>query len=509
MSHKHYINETGSLLREVVRASEMIEARATVNASPFKKDSLFEYTRKKLVKCLIKLAEKSSGFDFYTDNTLHELVVIDPRIRSILLKYINNGFIQSWTVDVITQVKSYIVGITIKVNDLETPEGLILKLSGASGCGVGYNINQAMIPALAELVERHSYAIFDRKKLIYGSQKNLSKSNAVSLEKFRFFTEEQQQSRSEFSKNQFNEETEIYWVRAKEFTFGRSVLIPAQLVYVFFSNMYKEQPVFFETNSSGTASHSNKKEAQFRAIAEVIERDAFLLHWLNSITPKKIRKDSINSKEIQDLIKNIEKQSFKLEILNLTTDIDIPVIVSIIHGSRNRSFVAIGASCDFNITNALRKSLFEAARVAQFFADPDQDQLKKSIEKYPFFTTFKERHAWWTLPENQKHLNFLLSGKEINLEDVQKREAKEPEKISEKLKLIKLILKEKGMDTYLVDITSKEAEGVGLYVQRAIIPDLIPIYFKEYAKPLRLKRIAEKNHNNRKYFINDIPHPFL
>lgn len=506
MSHRHYINDTKGEFRHVIRASEMVDLKTNIDASPFKKTSFLEKGKKKLLKALLTLVETLTGDALYANNNLRELASIDPKIRTLLFRFIQKGFIKSWTIDVVSQVQSYIVGVTFELNSFPTKTGKELRLIGASGCGTGYTMNQALIPALAELVERQAIAIVDEKKLVFGSEKELKSRNTVPVQNFRYFTKEQRQRHVPLKRNVFDENTRLHWMKSIHLSSGKVKLIPAQMVYGFLSYLKTDEPLFFETNSNGTAAHTNKEEAGVRALLEVLERDAILLYWLKKIAPNRIRKETIKSEEIQQLIRNIEKQSFKLSIHSITTEFGIPTIVSVISGSRNRSFVFMGAACEFDLVTALRKSLFEVARMAQFYNPSTSDEISEAKKKYPFFTTFKERHAWWSLPENNAAINFFLSGKEIDSESIiYPLGSKKKITSSEKYTYITTMLNKYHFDAYLVDITSKETLEVGLYVQKAIVPELVPAYFKEYARPLALKRLAIDDGQ----YLQHIPHPFL
>jgi thiazole/oxazole-forming peptide maturase SagD family component len=503
MSHKHYINKTVDSLKYVISAKESIENETNKGLSPFKETKLGTKINKAIKKGIISIAEKITGDVLYSENNLNELAAIEPKIRSLLTKLIKKGIVKTWTVDIVTQIQSYIVGITIEINDFLKEDGGRVSLIGATGCGTGYTINDAFVPALAELLERYSSAMPKKNKVFFGSELELKRKNTISVEDLKFYTKKQQKLHKELLKNVFTNETKLHWVRSIEISSNKNYLIPAQLVYYFISSIHKDEPFFCPTNSNGVASHTNKTEATVRALLEIFERDAFFLYWLTKRKPSVIKKTTISSEEIQNLIKNIEQQNFKLKILSIVTEFGIPVIISIIYGSTNRNFVSVGASCDFDIDTATRKSLFEAARVAQFFPTPTDTEIKNSCFKYPLFTNFKERYTWWTLSESKGKIDHFISGEEIDYNNITLpllgEDITNPEK---KYTYIKNKLIENKIKAYVVDITSKEARESGLYVKRAVVPELIHLYFKEYAAPLNLKRLSGKE-------LQNTPHPFL
>jgi ribosomal protein S12 methylthiotransferase accessory factor len=503
MSHTHYINESKGSLRYVLTSDEYISSKTITDATPFRKDS---FLTKLKIYCLKKTLNYLNFFfeqEIFFENKLKELASIDPKIRSLLYKFIDSGLIKTWTIDVITQTKSYIVGITIETSDFITKEGQKLSLAGANGCGTGYTINEAFLPALAEMLERQSSAIFDDQDLYFGSEIDLKNKNPLPLEKLSFFTKLQKEKVPELRKSVYDKNTKIYWKKGVDFITRKRILVPAQLIYIFMRRIKKNEPLFFETNSNGVAAHSTKDEASLRAILEVLERDSFLFSWLNKTPPAKINKASIKSLEIIKLIKNIEDQGFKLTILAATTEFGIPTIISVVTGSEQRSFVFVGTSCDFNPINALRKSLFEVARTSQFFPQASAEDLESAKIKYPFFTTFKERQAWWSIPENRKKIDFFLCGDEIDHENLSYPFSNTPTSTREKLKYLRNKASEKQVNIYLVDITSKEARDVGLFVMKATTPNLLPAYYKEYSCPLGHARVGTTN----KFYST--PHPLL
>jgi len=90
------------------------------------------------------------------------------------------------------------------------------------------------------------------------------------------------------------------------------------------------------------------------------------------------------------------------------------------------------------------------------------------------------------------------------------------EDTNSRLSKIRNILKEKRYNCFLADVTSHEACQAGLFVVKAVIPQLVPAYFNEKEKYLGVKRLyalpvilGYREQPLSENELNLIPHPFL
>jgi len=175
----------------------------------------------------------------------------------------------------------------------------------------------------------------------------------------------------------------------------------------------------------------------------------------------------------------------------------------------------MSAVADFDKNHALEKLILEISKFAHYRADENTYSKNGSdISNYLDIFTMPERRHVWTQKNMFHEIDFFLQGEKKDFSSIQDR--KDILTYKKKLEEVKKLLKQKGMDGYLAEVTSKEANSVGLRVVRAVVPDLIPIHFSEKRKHLGVSRLYEfpvllriSTERSSEDTINNTPHPFL
>lgn len=502
VSHKHYINVSPSKLKNVVDVGTHVRNTTPLRTGLFTKTSLLRLTKQKLTGYLISTVESILGERLLVENRLGELGAVDPEIRQTLLRLIERGLVRSWTIDVVTQTKSYLVAVTLDINSFISTSKESLRLIGANGTGAARTVNQALKIALAECIERFAGSTYNKNKLRNSTLAELKKSNQAALTPEYFDYYSSNQLETVFSLP--TPTTPLSWIASTSLVNNATVLVPAQAVFTLFSQNEPQEPFFIPANSSGVAAFSDTTTAKVRALFELLERDSILDYWLLKKTPQTIDLATVVGERSREIITHLKGQGFSLHILLLESALGIPVIVSMITGSRTRSMAFIGACCDFSLACSIEKSLTEAAQMAQFYDVTDEETMEKVSVIYPNFTNFTQRYAWWCIPKNQEYLGFLLTGDKISQNEVAASYPEIIKKTTPELTLstLKKLAAQKNIEVYFINVTNQLATTEGLFVYRAIAPNLLPMYFKESHKPIRHPRLRDK-------VINPIPHPFL
>lgn len=115
----------------------------------------------------------------------------------------------------------------------------------------------------------------------------------------------------------------------------------------------------------------------------------------------------------------------------------------------------------------------------------------------------------------RKEINWFVSGEKITFADYE-AEFKLPRAPFDELLYLKRRLQKEGSEAYYYEYPSDLARKAGLRVVRAIVPDLMPLYFNEAKKHLNVprlytfaKRMGLKDQEITKDELNPIPHPFV
>ncbi len=297
----------------------------------------------------------------------------------------------------------------------------------------------------------------------------------------------------------------LAWVEGFNLSKNIKSYIPSQLVYL-------DAPDFQETTilthpkvSTGAAAGLGIEFALLGGICEVIERDAFMGVYLNTITPSSVDLSKVKNEEIVLALKAARRYNLDLQTFDISSDLGIPTYMSVLIDRTGMGYpVSLGLKTSLNREQAILGSLLEPYVTMHWTRELLGD--KSLVKTLNLSSNMIKRIALWSNPEMLNKLAFLFNGK--------KKTIKKGIKLNEKQELKKIIrlLSEKGFDIYYVDITLPSLKKAGLHVLKVIIPGLQPLYLNEAEKVnINKKRIFEiaRYYGKKELELNPIPHPFL
>jgi ribosomal protein S12 methylthiotransferase accessory factor len=349
-----------------------------------------------------------------------------------------------------------------------------------SGYGYGTsNIKeQAFLAAVFEAIERYCILEENEEQYIKGSYNDF-KGYAVDPFIFEAFSEEQLK-KIEYKKFIFNHDTKFNWIKAKSLTDNKEVLVPAQLVYAEYHSDAKE-PLIRIPISTGASASLNYDDAIYRGICEIIERDNYMISYLNKIAPPIL--DLKLNPELNFISDEFTKKGVELYCLNVSLDFSATSIVSIIIDRSGRGpAVTLGLGCDLDPAVAVKKSIFEAAGIRisskNFFFK--HESAKVYIDNSSELNLLRKKYFWMSLV-GIKQLKFFISGEKKSLNSL---------KNNFKNNLLNELV-EKNYHVYLIDVTVPDVKETGLSVVKVLIPELYPLYRNERFPYLKNKRLFQ------------------
>lgn len=377
--------------------------------------------------------------------------------------------------------------------------------------GASFNEEKALMKTLGEAIERYCLGIYQEKKLIETSYKDL-KENILNPKNVVCFSRQQLKNKK-FGIFRFDENTIFKWVMGYSISKNKKVLIPAQLVYVPYR--FKNEPLLRFPISTGAACGTSLSAAIYRGICEVVERDAFIINYLNSLPREMIDTTDTKNESIKMILKIYKFYNIDVSVFDITTDIPIPTFLAVlIDRSGIGPAVTLGLKTSLNPEDAFLGSIEEAQPIRFWMRDllktnPNVEDIRK---RRHHIKTFEERGLLWASKSMIRHLNFLLKNeKRKKIEDFKNMASNNSIK---DLKTVLKIFQDKKMQILFVDITTRDIEQIGFKVVKVIIPEMQPFYFEEDFKYLggeRLYSVPEQIGYKRKNesSLNQIPHPFL
>jgi len=376
--------------------------------------------------------------------------------------------------------------------------------------GTSADINRALAKAFGEAIERYCLSVHRKNKMIFSDFRSLH-DEAVNPEDFARPSEKQIKDNSmEFLK--LSPSDKFYWVSGFDLKTKKKVLVPAQLVYVPY--YYDKEKMIRETITTGAASGTSLAAALRRGILEIVERDAFMITYLNSLDVPKIKyvgKDNL----ILKMFEQFERYFLKIILFDITLDIKLPAVLALlIDESEKGPSVSLGLKSSLNYTESIIGAMEEAQQTRPWIRElflERSEELKKVNKDGSNLMSLEQRGIFWYEKEMISHLDFLLkSRREKIIDDETVNFTTDFDKLNEVVKRLN------DLDVFYADVTTPEIKEEGVYVVKVIMPELQPLHIAEMLKCLGGKRIYSvpcalayrKTALKEEEFVT-IPHPFL
>jgi ribosomal protein S12 methylthiotransferase accessory factor len=383
------------------------------------------------------------------------------------------------------------------------------------GVGRGMTDEQAIFGAVGEAIERYCGGIVDRQQLIFSSYAELNDaydtlSDRVVYPSAFFSFSDKQYSDPIFPFLAFDPATQTSWMAALALASNRQVLVPAFLVYF---DWESDQPgdYVLPVTSNGMASGPSLEFAAYSGLCELIERDAFIITWLNRLPAPRIYFDHRPGIEAE-ILRHYARFGIELVAFNFTTDIQVPVVMAMLIDHSGKSpAVATGLGCHLDGPTALRKAIFEVCQAR--FGDIERMSAGAGVNlnKYEDVKDLDDHSAFFYTTDRLGELGFLFHhGQCLKVEDLPTYESQSE---VEKLQSVVARLHSVGVEPYLVEITTPDIASLGFRVVRTLASELVPIYFGYGLEPLGTRRLFEVpqrlgyGERRTENDLNPCPHP--
>lgn len=375
------------------------------------------------------------------------------------------------------------------------------------GVGRGMTDDQAILGAVGEAIERYCGSIVDDQQLIISTYDDLT-DDAVCPPDFFSFSEKQY-SNPTFPFSAFDPTIETSWMAALSLKSYQQVLVPAFLVYFNWDSDFPGDYVL-PTSSNGMASGPSLEFAAYSGLCELIERDAFIITWLNRLPAARIYFDHHPGIETE-IARHYARFGIELVTFDLITDIQVPVVMAMLIDHSGKSpAVATGLGCHLDGSTALRKAIFEVCQSR--FGDINRmaADTGANLHKYDDVECLDDHSAFFYSTARLGELDFLFHhDQRLKVEDLPTYTHNLE---VEKLQSVITRLSSVGVEPYLVELTTPDIKSLGFRVVRTLATELVPIYFGHGREPLGTRRLFEvperlgygrRTEND----LNPCPHP--
>lgn len=378
--------------------------------------------------------------------------------------------------------------------------------SDHTASGISFDKKRALIKVIGESIERYCLDNIEEKRLITAKISELN-SNFLNPSDIPSFSKKQL-SKKMYQQFVVKDDSIFRWIDGM--FEEEKILIPFQLISTNYRPLEHEPWIRYPI-STGAAAGQSFNQAIYTAICECIERDAFMVSYLNKLPCPRIDLLALQDNQVTSIVKALQRYRLEINMFDVTTNIDIPVFAAVvIDRTGGGPAVSVGTKAGFNTIQTIVGAIEESLMTRSWL----RDKFIFGIKKYKlskFIKTLDDRAFFWHSPEMIQHLDFWLHNvinKKIEINY-----------ISNEQKLLDNVLNaltKVGMSLFYVDITSKEIRKEGFVVIKVFIPELYPLYFDEDTPYFGVKRLYEisvklgvSNVPSTEAQLNKIPHPFL
>ena len=341
----------------------------------------------------------------------------------------------------------------------------------ANSGGKGATDAQAKTSALCEALERYS-GIFQgdevRKRASY---KQLG-DRAIHPNRCMLFSENQYRGRRELNKRQLhafhriadplNEDDDIEWTPVWSLTHHQTQYVPTSYCYYDYPS---QGASYCFADSNGNAAGNTLEEAILQGLLELVERDSVALWWYNRVRRPKVDLECFDEPYIRALVKYFETLERDLWVLDLSSDLSIPVFAAVSRRNNDLSEeITLGCGAHLDPRIGVLRSLTELTQFLVganlYYNSIDRNSDGNGVDDPSFHDWFKTAtlatQPYLVPDESAQAMRYISC-------------AARRQDIRESVYRCQKIMEKQGMEVLVLDQTRPDIE---LPVAKVIVPGL-------------------------------------
>jgi len=331
----------------------------------------------------------------------------------------------------------------------------------SSSAGKGSSDSQSKASCLAEAIERYSSYFQGHEPVRLASTAAMADESAEPVHLLQHFSEAQYRNRLEINARgsdahavplPLDPDREIAWTANWNLTRNRPVWLPTAYCYY----RYPDSD-YCRADSNGCASGNTIEEAILQGLLELVERDAVAIWWYNRLPRPGIDLDSFSNRFLSQTKRFYEQNDLKLEVLDVTSDLGIPVVVAISAlGDGSDVYVGMGAHLDIEL--AVSRAITEVLQQGMPGAPSPEETIPNSF-------SFKRRRLARTSLSDHPHM-LPQPGPLKTDRDYERRESAD---LVADIEYARGLAEQAGLEVLALDLTRPET---GFPTVRVTVPGL-------------------------------------
>lgn len=301
---------------------------------------------------------------------------------------------------------------------------------------------------------------------------------------------ERQYAKLGFTYMRWREDIDVPWVQAADLSGGEPVWAPTSLTYLDYPGNTADL-YFCPPTSNGLGAGPSLDAAALSGLYELIERDGFVITWMNRLPPTEVIAPAGAAVETA-FIRHYARFDIETRVFRLATDLPAHVLMAVLLDRSGRGPAAlVGLGCHGDPAVAFRKAIFEAAQTRPGYVHRFADRATwETLRDYADVRTLDDHSAFFAPVDRLRELDFLFAGgdaREVGeLEDFTAPGGAAPE-----LRRMVAAVAEAGCRPLAVDLTTSDLADYPMRVARVLAPGLQPIHFGHGEERLGGRRLLE------------------
>jgi len=302
-----------------------------------------------------------------------------------------------------------------------------------------------------------------------------------------------QYRRKSFPFHRFDKRRSVHWVKGQSMVDGSERYVLADAIFYPFP--YTTKP-YTSANSSGAAAHLTKPIAEDSALAELVERDAFMAHWLLRKSPHPIEPRSLPA-ELQSVVRECRQRDWEVKLFDMTIETGVVILALGSHRDASQGWT-LGSACSWHDPLAAARHALDEVKLAVLLHR--SDATRKRCAPREVRSLFDHQRLYCSLT-TQKKASFLFEGSPVRFTDLA------PKGNAASLRKRLPLSIESSIS---IDLTDQLPFAPPYAAVKVIVPGLIPISFGYCREPFGMPRLTSlaRSFRLRRTATHATPHPF-
>lgn len=356
--------------------------------------------------------------------------------------------------------------------------------------GKGKTWAQAKAGALCESLERYCLSYHGEEYTVRDSLESLGEK-AVHPNICMNYSDLQYENREVINKScskffsmvpiLFDSSLEMDWSPVYSLSRGDFKYLPSCFLYAQYP-AEDELNLFAYPDSNGCAAGNTTEEALLQGFLELIERDAVAIWWYNKLQRPAVDIDSFNEPYFTTLKEFYASINRSLYVIDLTSDLGIPVFAAISHrldGGKENIIFAFGAHVDARI--GVERSLIELNQILPI-ANVSEEKRAQGT-----YLTGDKVFVDWLDDATLAHQSYLVPQDDVPAKKAGDYKQLCPPTIYDSVLFCIKAAGKQGLEVLALDLTRRD---IGLPVVKVIVPGMR--HFWQRLGPGRLYNVPVK-----------------